>query len=142
MLSPEPSCLYDQSIDSVDTTPDILDTALEQPIALRKSKREKKTPDILTYPVVETAPKSKRATKVKQLKAFVASKKDSVAKKPKTEAFVYSKKEKTDTKPNFWAMKQAWLNKLRKLRQDPVYIEKQQAIVAKFKRGYIPYKWD
>lgn len=145
MLSPEPSCPYNPSIDSVDTTPDILDTdkldnPLQKPIALRKSKREKKAPDVLTYPVAETAPKSKRvskgkdsATKVKELKAFVDSKKASGEKKPKTD---------TMKRPNFWAMKQAWLNKIRKLRQDPEYIKKQQAIVAKFKSEYIPYKWN
>lgn len=141
MTSLEDSCPYNPSIDSVDTTPAILDTSkldnpLQQPIALRKSKRVTKAPDILTYPVAETAPKSKRAgkkdtvTKVEELKAFVDSKKTSVAKKAKTD------------KPNFWAMKQAWLNKLRKLRQDPEYIKKQQAIVAKFKSEYIPYKWE
>lgn len=145
MLSPEPSCPYNPSIDSVDTTPEILDTdkldnPLQQPIALRKSTRVKKAPDILTYPVAESAPKSKRVskgkdsgTKVKELKAFVDSKKASGEKKPKTD---------TMKRSNFWAMKQAWLNKLRKLRQDPEYIEKQQAIVAKFKSKYIPYKWN
>ena len=144
MLSPEPSCPYNPSIDSVDTTPSILDTdkldKSQQPIALRKSKREKKAPDVLTYPVAETAPKSKRVskgkdsgTKVKELKAFVDSKNAPDAKKAKTD---------TISRPNFWAMKQAWLNKLRKLRQDPEYIKKQQAIVAKFKSEYIPYKWN
>lgn len=145
MTSLEPSCPYNPSIDSVDTTPDILDTdnldnPQQQPIALRKSKREKKAPDILTYPVAESAPKSKRVskgkdsiTKIKELKAFVDSKKASVAKKAKTD---------TMRRPNFWAMKQAWLNKLRKLRQDPEYIKKQQAIVAKFKSKHISYKFD
>lgn len=143
MTSLEPSCPYNPSIDSVDTTPDILDTSkldtLQEPIALRKSKRVTKAPDILTYQVAERAPKSKRTgkkdtvTKVEELKAFVDSKKTSVAKKAKTD---------TMKRPNFWAMKQAWLNKIRKLRQDPEYIKKQQAIVAKFKSEYIPYKWE
>ena len=85
-------------------------------------------------------PSSRTVSKANKLKDFIEKeKKTKKAKKTET-----SMKATTDkkTRPNPWAMRQAWLNKIKKLRQDPEFIKRQQAIVSKFKSEYRPYVWN
>ena len=141
--SPNLSCAYYPSIDSVDTTPQILELdsnsgPKNEPIAVRRSTRARKQPEILTYK--QEVPSSRTVSKANKLKDFIEKeKKTKKAKKTET-----SMKATTDkkTRPNPWAMRQAWLNKIKKLRQDPEFIKRQQAIVSKFKSEYRPYVWN
>ena len=109
-----------------------------QPVALRRSKRTTAPPDILTY-TDDTPTVKKNQNRVKKIVDQVEKTKKGTSKKSRN-----SKQDKPrdpNRRPNPWAMRQAWLNKLRIKRQDPEYIKAQQAIVAKYRHEYIPYKW-
>ena len=110
-----------------------------QPVALRRGKRTTRPPDILTY-TDDTPTVKKNQNRVKKIVDRVEKTKKGTSKKSRT-----SKQDKPrdpNRRPNPWAMRQAWLNKLRIKRQDPEYIKAQQTIVAKYRAQYIPYKWD
>ena len=109
-----------------------------QPVALRRGKRTTRPPDILTY-TDDTPTVKKNQNRVKKIVDRVEKTKKGTSKKSRN-----SKQDKPrdpNRRPNPWAMRQAWLNKLRIKRQDPEYIKAQQAIVAKYRHEYIPYKW-
>ena len=135
----------DPEIDTLDSsrTEQLNLDDIDNPIAVRKSGRSTRPPDILTY-TVETPTVKKNRTQVKKIVEKIekqSSKKSSKKSKiPRTSR--QDKPRDPNSRPNPWAMRQAWLNKLRIKRQDPEYIKAQQAIVAKYREQYIPYKWD
>lgn len=132
-MSLKSNCPIDPEIDRLDTTPESLNlTASNMPIALRRSARSSKPPDMLTY--IETPTIKRNKAVVKEIKKAVEMKETKKVKKVK-------KDDTSKQKNNRWAIHRAWLNKLKVKRQDPEYIKQQQAIVAKYRTEYVPYKW-
>lgn len=132
-MSQKSTCPRDPEIDRLDTTPESLNlTSANTPIAIRRSGRSTKPPDMLTYTETPTIKRNKAV--VKEIKKAVELKETKKIKKVKTD-------DTSKQKNNRWAIHRAWLNKLRVKRQDPEYIKQQQAIVAKYRTEYVPYKW-
>ena len=135
----DPNCIKSQPEQDIIPMPDI--SSGEEPIAVRKSQRNKVQPTRLTYDTPVVARKRKPCKKehkedkkdrgnIEDLRNIINKNKGTSGKRQKKE------------KPNFWAMKQAWLNKMKKLRDDPVYQAQQKIIVESFKRTYVAYKWN
>lgn len=133
------NCIKSQPEQDIIPMPDI--SSGEEPIAVRKSQRNKVQPTRLTYDTPVVARKRKPCKKedkedkkdrgnIEDLRNIINKNKGTSGKRQKKE------------KPNFWAMKQAWLNKMKKLRDDPVYQAQQKIIVETFKRTYVAYKWN
>ena len=147
-MSLKSTCPRDPVIDRLDTKPDSLSiTSINQAVAIRRSGRSAKAPDILTYTDTPTIKRNK--AKVNELK--IAIEKTGKSKKAKMATVKPSASVKPSatvkpirdpkSKANSWAIHRAWLNKLRLKRQEPEYIKQQQSIVAKHRHTYIPYKW-